>query len=95
MQTTQTLLTLTVLYAPAVDGGYVVFCPALNSLATQQGETLDEAREIAKEAILGYLETLHEDGLPLPADREATAEELAELLGTPTKEEWTITLVPA
>ena len=30
------------------------------------GETLDEARAMAADAIEGYLECLEEDGLPLP-----------------------------
>jgi predicted RNase H-like HicB family nuclease len=47
------------------EGGYSVFVPELPSVATQ-GETLDEARANAREAIEGYLEVMHEDGLPIP-----------------------------
>jgi antitoxin HicB len=39
--------------------------PELPSVATQ-GETLEEATEMAKEAIEAYLEVMHEDGLPIP-----------------------------
>ncbi len=56
-----------VLIAPDEDGGFVVTCPALPGLVTE-GETLEEAREMAAEAILGYLESLHIDGLPAPPD---------------------------
>ncbi len=46
------------------EGGYSVFVPELPSVATQ-GETIEEARANAQEAIEGYLEVMH-DGLPIP-----------------------------
>jgi antitoxin HicB len=57
----------TVLFEPAEEGGYVATCPALPGLVTE-GDTLDEARETAKDAIRAYLESLHKDGLPIPDD---------------------------
>ena len=42
-----------------------ITCPSLPGLATY-GETLEEARAMAADAIEGYLECLEEDGLPLP-----------------------------
>jgi antitoxin HicB len=57
----------TVLFEPAEEGGYVATCPALPGLVTE-GDTLDEAREMAKDAIRAYLESLHKDGLPIPDD---------------------------
>ncbi len=48
------------------EGGYSVFVPDLPSVATQ-GETIDEARVNAQEAIEGYLEVMHEDDLPIPS----------------------------
>jgi predicted RNase H-like HicB family nuclease len=42
-----------------------VFVPELPSVATQ-GETIEEARANAQEAIEGYLEVMHEDGLAIP-----------------------------
>jgi predicted RNase H-like HicB family nuclease len=45
----------TVIFEPAEEGGFVAYVPELNGLATQ-GETLEEAREMVKEAITGYLE---------------------------------------
>ncbi|HYM10388.1 MAG TPA: type II toxin-antitoxin system HicB family antitoxin [Bryobacterales bacterium] len=59
----------TVLYEPAEEGGYVVTCPALPGLVTE-GDTLEEAREMARDAIRGYLESLQKDGLPIPGDKE-------------------------
>jgi predicted RNase H-like HicB family nuclease len=47
------------------EGGYSVFVPELPSVATQ-GETIEEARANAQEAIEGYLEVMQEDGLPIP-----------------------------
>jgi antitoxin HicB len=57
----------TVLFEPAEEGGYVVTCPALPGLVTE-GDTLEEARAMAAEAIRGYLESLAKDGLPPPAE---------------------------
>jgi antitoxin HicB len=54
-----------VVIVPEGEGGYSVFVPELPSVATQ-GETIEEARANAKEAIEGYLEVMHEDGLPVP-----------------------------
>ena len=51
---------------PEPDGGFSVFVPELPSVATQ-GETVEEAHAMAKEAIEGYLEIMREDGLPVPA----------------------------
>ena len=62
----------TVLFEPAEEGGYVVTCPALPGLVTE-GDSLDEAREMARDAIRGYLESLHKDGLPAPEDVKPSA----------------------
>ena len=63
----QTEYTYTLLFEPVEEGGYVVTCPALPGLVTE-GDTLEEAREMAKDAIRGYLESLRKDGLPIPHD---------------------------
>ena len=57
----------TVLFEPAEEGGYVVTCPALPGVVTQ-GETLEEARAMAEDAIRGYLESLVKVGLAIPPD---------------------------
>jgi predicted RNase H-like HicB family nuclease len=51
---------------PDETGGYVVTCPALPGLVTE-GDTLEEAREMAADAILCYLEGLEKDGQQPPA----------------------------
>lgn len=67
----------TVLFEPAEEGGYVVTCPALPGLVTE-GDTLDEARGMAKDAIRAYLESLRKDGLPVPPDKEIEHEPVKE-----------------
>ena len=56
----------TMLFEPAEDGGYVVTCPALPGLVTEGG-TMEEARRMAEDALRGYLESLRNDCLSIPA----------------------------
>jgi antitoxin HicB len=65
--------TFTAVFEPAEEGGYVVFFPAIPNLATQ-GETLEEAREMAEDCLRCYLEGLQKDGLPLPESEAYRAE---------------------
>jgi len=61
----------------AEEGGYLVRFPAIPGLVTE-GETLDEAREMAKDALRCFIEGHLEDGLPIPAsdvDRSAPIRE--------------------
>ena len=58
--------TYTAVFEPAQEGGYVVYFPSLPGVVTE-GETLEEAREMATDLLTGYLELLHERGQPLPA----------------------------
>jgi antitoxin HicB len=67
----------TVLFEPSEEGGYVVTCPALPGLVTE-GDTLVEARTMAEDAIVGYLESLHKDGQPIPKDIKLTLEPVKE-----------------
>lgn len=67
----------TVLFEPAEEGGYVVTCPALPGLVTE-GNTLREARAMAKDAIEGYLESLRNDGMRIPADKPLKLKPLKE-----------------
>lgn len=69
------ILNFTVVMTPDVTGGYVVTCPALPGLVTE-GETLEEARAMATDAIQLYLESLKEHGEPIPTD-ESITEQLA------------------
>jgi predicted RNase H-like HicB family nuclease len=57
--------TYTFVFDPDPEGGYVVTCPALPGLVTH-GRTLDEAREVARDAMEGYIEVLIEDGEAVP-----------------------------
>ena len=57
----------TVIFEPAEESGYVVYVPALPGCVTQ-GETLEEAKEMALDANKGHLETLQELGLPVPEE---------------------------
>jgi predicted RNase H-like HicB family nuclease len=63
----------TVVITPDDTGGYVVTCPALPGLVTQ-GDSLDEARSMASDAIQGYLECLRENGHAVPVDRPSLTE---------------------
>ena len=51
------------------DGGYTVTVPTLPGCVTQ-GETLEEAIAMAKDAIQVYVESLVKDGQPVPTERE-------------------------
>ena len=63
----------TVLFEPAEEGGYVVTCPALPGLVTE-GDTLEEARSMAEDAIRAYIESLRKDHLLVPADNTVKEE---------------------
>ena len=65
------------LFEPAEEGGYVVTCPALPGLVTE-GDSLEEARKMARDAIRAYLESLRKDGLPIPPDKEIRLEPVKE-----------------
>jgi antitoxin HicB len=70
----------TVVFEPAEEGGYIVRVLALNGAATQ-GETFEEAREMAKDLIIGYLEALAKDGAPAPVEElEPITEPVREVL---------------
>lgn len=60
--------TFTMLFEPAEEGGYVVTCPALPGFVTE-GDTMEEARRMAEDALRGYLESLLADGLSIPKDK--------------------------
>lgn len=63
--------TCTALFVPAEAGGYVVTFPAFPNLATE-GTTLEEARAMAADCLLGHLEWRLEEGLPLPPSEDNT-----------------------
>ena len=51
------------------EGGYTVSVPALPGVVTQ-GETVEEAIEMAKDAIKLYLDVLKERGEPIPVEHK-------------------------
>ena len=57
-----------VLIYPGEDGYWVVECPSLPGCISQ-GHTRQEALANIKEAIALYIETLEDDGMPVPEDR--------------------------
>ncbi len=58
-----------ILHPDPDEGGYTVTVPALPGCVTQ-GETLEEAITMAKDAIRLYVESLRADGEALPQERE-------------------------
>lgn len=66
-----TRLIYTVLLEPDLDdGGFTVTVPELPGCITQ-GETLDDALAMAREAIALHVEGLAADGFPVPIERAA------------------------
>lgn len=70
-----------VVLLPAEEGGYTVIAPDLKGCVTQ-GENVEEALEMAKEAIRLWLETALEEKekLPEPSSLETVAKNLNKIL---------------
>lgn len=64
----------TTLFEPMPEGGFNVLVPAIPEICTF-GETLEEAREMARDAIRCYLESALETGEPIPGDVAAITTE--------------------
>ncbi|MHB8598825.1 MAG: type II toxin-antitoxin system HicB family antitoxin [Ktedonobacteraceae bacterium] len=58
-----------ILHPDPEDGGYTVTVPALPGCITQ-GDTLEEAIAMAKDAIRLHVESLIADGEPVPKERD-------------------------
>ena len=56
----------TVIYELLAEGGYQVIVPALLGIITY-GRTIEEAREMAKDAIITHIRGLLKDGEEIPA----------------------------
>lgn len=69
----QKIYNFTVLFTPAEEGGFVVTCPALPGVVTE-GDSIEEARAMAADAIQGYIESLTSAGLPIPEDVQTISE---------------------
>jgi predicted RNase H-like HicB family nuclease len=48
--------------APADEGGYIVYCPELD--ITTEGETVEEAIQMLKDAASGFIEVVGIDNIP-------------------------------
>ena len=57
--------TYTFVFNPEPEGGYTVTCPALPGLVTY-GETIEEARRMARDAMEGLIEVMVEQGEAIP-----------------------------
>jgi antitoxin HicB len=67
----------TTVFEPMSEGGFNVLVPAIPEICTY-GETLEEAREMARDAIRCFLESALETGEPIPSDvAEVTTERVA------------------
>jgi len=65
----------TVLYEPAEGGGYCAHVPALG--LTTEGRTLKEAKSMARDAILGFLEAAKILGKRIPEDVKSELVEIS------------------
>jgi predicted RNase H-like HicB family nuclease len=63
----RTLYRYNLMLCPEPEGGYTALVPALPGCVTY-GRTVDEAREMAKDAISGYLASLRKHKEPIPSD---------------------------
>lgn len=61
------VLAYTVVFEAQPEGGFTVHVPALPGCVSE-GDTLEEARTMAADAIRAYCESLVADGAPLPPD---------------------------
>lgn len=62
------------------DQVWVTYVPALDNISTF-GETREEALEMTRELVLGYMEAAEKEGLPVPSERPET--EIVDLEVTP------------
>lgn len=58
-----------VVLRPEPEGGFTAIVPALPGCVTH-GRTLEESKEMARDAIVGYIESLRKHNEPVPTDNE-------------------------
>lgn len=66
---TKRILKYTAIFEPTEEGGYVVSVPAIPGCVTQ-GDTFEEAVEMIKDALVGCLAVLKEEGQEIPKETE-------------------------
>ena len=59
----------TIVLRPEPEGGFTAMVPGLPGCVTH-GRTLTEAKQMAKDVITGYIESLRKHGEPIPSDDE-------------------------
>jgi predicted RNase H-like HicB family nuclease len=59
-----------IMLRPEPEGGYTALVPALPGCVTY-GRTVDEAREMARNAMSGYISSLRKHKDPVPTDDDA------------------------
>jgi predicted RNase H-like HicB family nuclease len=64
---TEKILEYTVIFEPAEEGGYIASVPSIPGCMTQ-GETFEETIKNVKDAIVGCLEVLKEEGEKAPVE---------------------------
>ncbi|MBF0510045.1 MAG: type II toxin-antitoxin system HicB family antitoxin [Deltaproteobacteria bacterium] len=77
---TQRELSYTVVFEQNENGGYTVTVPALPGLVTE-GASIEEAKDMAREAITCYVEGLLMDGETIPIERLVIHETLRVAVG--------------
>ncbi|HET7891474.1 MAG TPA: type II toxin-antitoxin system HicB family antitoxin [Candidatus Sulfotelmatobacter sp.] len=58
-----------IMLRPEPEGGYTALVPALPGCVTY-GRTLQEAQEMARDAISGYIASLRKHNDPVPSDKD-------------------------
>jgi antitoxin HicB len=66
----------TVIFRPLEEGGYDVIVPAIPEICTF-GDTIEEARKMAEDAIKCYIESALKLSEPIPIDSEVSFEKIA------------------
>jgi len=66
----------TVIFEPVEEGGYDVMAPAIPEICTF-GATIEEAREMAEDAVRCYLESALADNEKIPQDKVPSLERIA------------------
>lgn len=60
-------LNYNLIFRPEPEGGFTVLVPSLPGCVSY-GETIEEAKEMAKDAILGYIQSLRKHNESIPSD---------------------------
>lgn len=59
-----------IIFRPEPDGGFTALVPSLPGCVTY-GKDLNEAKRMAKDAILGYVQSLKKHNEPIPTDSDS------------------------